>query len=123
MVQEGILDSDLRKHYSCQTFVKTDGVELNNLFPAQPSLFTRHNGKCNICILNEKFKLFEGCFFVISSHLVQALERTKRWKHFVVKSIAFDRFMTSEGTGTFELGLYPENGAICSTYQTQNISI
>ena len=60
LVQEGIKGYALRKHYSCQKFVKTDDFELKYLFPAQPPPFARHNGKCNICILNKEIKLFEG---------------------------------------------------------------
>ena len=92
----------LRKHYSCQKFVKTDGFKLIYLFLAKLSPFITHNGKYNIYILNKEIKLFEGCFFVISSHLVLALERIKSRKHSLVKSIGFDRFtcMTPEGTET-----------------------
>ena len=100
----------LRKHYSCQKLVKTDSFKLKYLFPAQPSPFTRHNGKCNICILNKENKLFEGLFFVISSHLVLALERIKSRKHSLVKSIGFDRFMTSEGTETLILAFTSKTG-------------
>ena len=60
VVQDGFMEIALRKHYSCQNIVKTDGFELKYLFPAQPSPFTRHNEKCNICILNKEIKLFEG---------------------------------------------------------------
>ena len=110
MVKDGIKGYALRKHYFCQKIVKTDGVELKYLFPAQPSPFTRPNGKCNICILNKEIKLFEGRFFVISSHLVLALERTKGRKHSTVKSIGFDRFMTSEGNETLILAYTSKTG-------------
>ena len=81
----------LRKHHSCQKFVKTDGFELK--FQAQPSPFTRHIGKCNICILNKKKYLKD-----------QMSERS------MVKSIGFDRFMTSEGTETLILVLTSKTG-------------
>ena len=49
MIQEGIMGYALRKHYSCQKFVKTDGLEHtasnSYLFPTLPSPFTRHSGK------------------------------------------------------------------------------
>ena len=60
MVQEGIMGFALRKHYSCQKFVKTDGFILIYLFLAKPSPFIMHKGKYNIYILNKEIKLFEG---------------------------------------------------------------
>ena len=54
LVQEGIMRSGLRKPYSCQMFVKTDGSELKYLFPAA---FPRHNGKGNTWLFNKEIKL------------------------------------------------------------------
>ena len=48
--------------------------------------------------------------FVISSHLVLALVNFKSRKHSMVKSIGFDRFMTSEGTETLILALTAKMG-------------
>ena len=56
---------------SCQKCVKTDGFELKYLFPAQPSPFTRHNGKCNILHIKQRNQIIWRLIFVISSHLVQ----------------------------------------------------
>ena len=94
-------------------FVKTDGYELKYLFPAQLSRFTRYIGKCNICSFNKKKSNYLKADFVISSNLVLASERTKGRKHLVVKSIDFDRFMTSEGTKNVDSSLYIETGTIC----------
>ena len=110
MVHEGIMRSALVKHYSCQTFVKTDGYKLKYLFPAQPSPFPRHNGKCIICSFNKEIKLFEGCFSIIPLNLVLPSEMTKGRKHCVVKSINFDQFMTSEGTKTLILAFTSKTG-------------
>ena len=110
MVQDGIKGYAIRKHYFCQKLVKTDGFELKYLFPAQPSPFTRPNGKCKICILNKESNYLKADFFVISSHLVLALERTKGRKHSTVKSIGFNRFMTSEGIETLILAFTSKTG-------------
>ena len=107
MVQEGIMEFALRKTLFLQTFVKRDGFELNHLFPAQ--VFTRHNGKFNIC-MERRIQIICRMIFVISSHLVLALERTNRRKHFMVKSIDFDRLMTSEGTETLILAFTSKTG-------------
>ena len=48
--------------------------------------------------------------FVISSNLVLASERIKSRKHFVLKSIDFDRFMSSEGTKRLILVLTSKTG-------------
>ena len=68
-----------------------------------PSTDTRHNGKCNICAFHEKIHTFEDWIFVRLSSLVLASEWTTNRKMFVVSSIDFDRFMTSEGSYTLIL--------------------
>ena len=68
-----------------------------------PSTDSRHNGKCNICAFYEEIHAFEDWIFVRLSSLVLASEWTKNRKKFIVKSIDFDRFMTSEGSYTLIL--------------------
>ena len=60
--------------------------------------------------LNKYIKLFEGRSFVISSHLVLALERTKSRKHCMVKTYCFDRFMMSELAETLILAFTSKTG-------------
>ena len=68
--------------------------------PGSTGTFSRLNGKHNIkfCAFFQESQEFEGRFFVISSNLVLASEWTTSWNQFVLQSIDFDRFMTSEGT-------------------------
>ena len=105
MVQEGLIGYALRKYYSCKTFVKTDGLELQYSIPAQPSPFTRYNGKCNICILDKEIKLFEANFL----HII-ATRKDQKSEAFYGKIDRFDRFMTSEGTETLIFGLTSKTG-------------
>ena len=52
----------------------------------------------------------QGWFFVISSNFVLASERTKSRRLFMIKSIDFDRFMTSEDTKTLILAFTSKTG-------------
>ena len=62
--------------------------------------------------IEQEIKLFEGLFFVISSHLVLALERTKSRNHStcIVKSIGFDQLMASKDTETLILAFTSKTG-------------
>ena len=85
-----------------RTNVKKDGqIELKDLLqlPAQPAHFHGSTGNTTFVHFFQESKEFEGrFFFVISSNLVLASEWTTSWNQFVLQSIDFDRFMTSEGT-------------------------
>ena len=71
-------------------------------FSASPSSI-RHNGKCNICAFHEDIHAFEDWIFVRLSSLVLASEWTINRKKFIVLSIDFVRFLTSEGSDTLIL--------------------
>ena len=59
--------------------------------------------------LTKKYKYLKSNF-VLSSNLVLTIERTKSRDHFVLKSVDFGQFMTSEGTKTLILALTLKTG-------------
>ena len=75
-----------------------------------PSTDSRHNGKCNICAFHGEIHAFEDWSFVRLSSLVLASEWTTNRNKFIIKSIDFDRFMTSQGSYTLILPFYPKTG-------------
>ena len=70
-----------------------------------PITYSRHNGKCNICAFHEEINAFEDWIFVRLSSRFLASEWTTHRRKFIVLSIDFDRFMTSESRDTLILPL------------------
>ena len=68
-----------------------------------PSTDSRHNRKCKICAFHEEIHAFEDWIFVRLSSLVLASEWTTNRNKFIVQSIDFDRFITSDGSYTLIL--------------------
>ena len=95
----------------CLMYVKDAHIILKRIFQylAQPSLFPRHNGKYHINLYNQEIQVFK-VFFVPSSNLVLATESSKSMDRFVLKSVGFCRFMTSEGTETLILAFTSKTG-------------
>ena len=74
----------LRKRYSCQKFVKTDGFQLKHLFPAQSSLSSGTIENAILTFLQNKSNYLKASFCHIIAY---CLERTKSRNHSMVKSI------------------------------------
>ena len=89
----------------CQTYAKTeDHINSNTIsILGIPTTDSRNNGKRNICAFHEEIYAFEDWIFVRLSSLVLASEWTTNRKKFIVSSIDFDRFMTSECSYTLIL--------------------
>ena len=54
--------------------------------------------------------MFEACFFLLSSNLVLATERTRARNRSMLKSVDFGRFMTPEYTETLILAFTSKTG-------------
>ena len=117
MVQEGTMEFALRKHkhYFCQN----RRLRTLSLIPDSTVAFKQAQWKMQYLHIERKIQIISRVIFVISSHLVLVLERIKRRKHFMVKSIDFIA-LCRQNVPKHKFGLHLEKGAICSTYQTQN---
>ena len=85
--------------------------------PGSTVTYSRLNRKYNICAITQQIQVFEGCFFfVISSNIVLASEWTTSRNQFVLESIDFDRFMTSERTDALILAFISKTGQDVARY-------
>ena len=87
-------------------YAKTeDHFELNLYFNSRhpQHRYSAQRKMQNLRITNEEIHAFEDLIFVKLSSLVLASEWTTNRNKFIVKSIDFDRFMTSDGSYTLIL--------------------
>ena len=119
MVQEGIMRFALRKLFFLPNVCQNRRLRTQILIPGSTVTFPRHNGKCIFIFLfanlakKSNYLKTESNYLKADfdiSNLVLASERIKSRKHFVVKSIDFDRFMSSEGTKRLILVLTSKTG-------------
>ena len=75
-----------------------------------PVTYSRHKGKCNICAFHEEINAFEDWIFVRLSSCFLASEWTPNRRKFIVLSIDFDRFITSESRDTLILPFTSKTG-------------
>ena len=97
----------------CRLHVKKYGkIDLKHLlqFPDQPSPIHGSTENTTFVRLPKKSKYLKADFFVKSSNIVLASEWTTSRNLFVLLSIDFDRFMTSEGTDTLILAFTWKTG-------------
>ena len=86
--------------YSAKRMPKQNTISNSNSISILriPSTNSRHNGKCIICAFHEEIHIFEDWIFVRLSSRFLSSEWTTNRNKFIVESIDFDRFMTSEGS-------------------------
>ena len=84
----------------CQTYAKN----------STPVTYFRHNGKCNICVFHEEINAFEDWIFIRLSSRFLASEWTTNRRTYIVLSIDFDRFITSESRDTLILPFTSKTG-------------
>ena len=96
----------------CQTLAKQKTISNSNAISILgiPSTDSLHIGKFNICAFHEEIHVLEDWIFVSLSSLVLASELTANRHKFIVSSIDFDRFMTSEGSYTLILPFTSKTG-------------
>ena len=85
------------KKHAVPIVCKTDGhIILNRIFefPAQPSPLPGTMENTIFAYLTKKCKYLKSDFFVLSSNLFLATERTKSRERFVLKSVDFGQFIT-----------------------------
>ena len=78
------------------------------------------NGKCNICAFHEEINAFEDWIFVGLSSRFLASEWTTHRRKFIVLSIDFDRFMTSESRDTLILPFTSKTGQSVAQNRQKN---
>ena len=110
MVQEGIIRSALRKNFLWPNVCQNRRLRSQILVRGStvPPPGTMENAI--FAHFRKKSNYSKAEYFVTLSNLVLASERTKSRKHFVVKWIGFDRFMTSEGIKTLILNFTLKTG-------------
>ena len=111
MVHEGMMRSALRKYFFLPNVCQNRRLRTQTLIPGSTVIFPPTQWKWNICSFNKENYLKAGfCHIIESCSSLKPSERTKSRKHFVVKSIDFDRFMTSECTKTLILAFTSKTG-------------
>ena len=88
-----------------------------------PVTYFRHNGKCNIRAFHEEIYAFEDWIFVRLSSRFLASEWTTNRRTFIVLSIDFDRFMTSESRDTLILPFTSKTGQSVAQNRQNNVFI
>ena len=94
----------------CMSKIRQNWSETLIAVPGSTVTYSRLNRKYNICAFTQEIHVFEGWFFVIWSNIVLASEWTTSRNQFVLYSIDFDRFMTSEGTDALILAFTSKTG-------------
>ena len=107
----------------CQTYAKNRRpyrTQTSISIRGNPVTYSRHNGKCNISAFHEEINTFKDWIFVRSSSRFLASEWTTNRRKFIVLSIDFDRFMTSESRDTLILPFTSKTGQSVAQNRQKN---